>query len=233
MFAYIGQKRVEIPKIGENEFPQIKGNCVLVWNKLTELVSVFIKEGNAWKKVISSSEPYFFDKEVCDNPDLFMAFKTEKGLKNLLNLTTGKIIFEEEFKTEQLLDRVSIKNDANQTIFILERQKDDQFVMIDADGNDLLDESIMEGIKWIRIYKKDMGGMTFISFAKKSDTRGMGFYVLLNHKIRLAVYSKDKLINMSYSAITDIYGRIHYPVFFTEGSDGRFFDINGIKVFAN
>jgi hypothetical protein len=91
----------------------------------------------------------------------------------------------------------------------------------------------MEGIKWIRIYKKDMGGMTFISFAKKSDTRGMGFYVLLNHKIRLAVYSKDKLINMSYSAITDIYGRIHYPVFFAEGSDGRFFDINGIEVFAN
>ena len=233
MFAYMEKREVETPKLKEDEYSRILHNCVVVWNEYTRLASVYVKEENSWKKIFSDSRPYFFGKEVCDDQNLFIAFKTRNGLKNLLNCKTGKIIFGEEFKTCQILDRVSIKNDPNQTIFILERLEDDRFVMIDADGNTLLDDSIMKEIKWIRVCERNMGGMTFISFAKKSDTKGMGYYVLFDHKIKLVAYRKDCLINMSCRALADAYGRIHYPVFYTESPERSFFDINGIEIFAN
>ena len=231
MIAFKEGKRVEIPKLKDGEYPRILHNCVLVWDKHSRFASVYIKSGNSWKKIISNAKPYFFGKEVCDDQDLFIAFKTENGLKKLLNCKTGKIIFEGEFKTEQLLARVSIKNDPNQTIFILQSTENDQFTMIDADGKILLDETIMREIKWIHISNTEIGGMTFISFGKKGAKQGNGYFVFFDRNIRLVAFSEDQIIDMEYRAIEDKDGRLYYPVFHTEGKDRKYFDLNGKEIF--
>lgn len=224
MIAFFDGKMREIPEINKGEYPRSMHKCVLVFKGREKGSDLYTKTPKGeWKKIVENSRPFVFHESGLEKDEPFLAFKTDNGLANLVNCKTGKVIYSREFSAIQILGSIVITND--KCLFILQDLEKNSYVVIDENGQNLIDQKKLKEMKWINKHDS-LGGMTFLACGDYKG--GVGYYVFIKGKCKFLIYDETGKILLSNQAKMDKDGNIHYPAFYSIVAGKEIcYDLNG------